>query len=115
MATVPHNVFDTNLIALKKAHAIVICAMEAAGSKVIDRSEQIDYALWEASILLEDAIFQFEDEVKWDTTGNLAKVECIKEQMAQVVERFADCPVVVPANGSLLTQIAEAIRNAEVS
>jgi len=114
MATVPHYVFDNNIVALKKAHAIVVCAMEAAGNKVIDRSEQIDYALWEASVLLEDAIFQFEDEVSWDTTGILSKIECIKEQMAQIVERFADCPVVIPANGNLLTEIAEAIRNAEI-
>ena len=114
MATVPHYVFDNNIVALKKAHAIVVCAMEAAGNKVIDRSEQIDYALWEASVLLEDAIFQFEDEVSWDTTGILSKIECIKEQMAQIVERFADCPVVIPTNGSLLTEIAEAIRNAEI-
>lgn len=114
MATVPHHVFDNNIVALKKAHAIVVCAMEAAGNKVIDRSEQIDYALWEASVLLEDAIFQFEDEVSWDTTGILSKIECVKEQMAQIVERFADCPVVIPANGSLLTEIAEAIRNAEI-
>lgn len=114
MATVPHYVFDNNIVALKKAHAIVVCAMEAAGNKVIDRSEQIDYALWEASVLLEDAIFQFEDEVSWDTTGILSKIECVKEQMAQIVERFADCPVVIPANGSLLTEIAEAIRNAEI-
>jgi len=114
MATVPHYVFDNNIVALKKAHAIVVCAMEAAGNKVIDRSEQIDYALWEASVLLEDAIFQFEDEVSWDTAGILSKIECVKEQMAQIVERFADCPVVIPANGSLLTEIAEAIRNAEI-
>jgi len=50
MATFPHFVFDNNMVALRKAHAIVICAMEAAGNKVIDRSEQIDYALWEASV-----------------------------------------------------------------
>lgn len=114
MAIIPNYTFDNTIVALRKAHGIVVCAMEAAGSKVIDRSEQIDYALWEASVLLEDAIFQFEDEVSWETTGNLPKIECIKEQIAQIVERFADCPVVIPANGSLLTEIAEAIRNAEI-
>ena len=115
MATFPHFVFDTNMVALRKAHAIVICAMEAAGNKVIDRSEQIDYALWEASVLLEDAIFEFEDNVKWETTGQLPDIENIKEQMARIVERFSDCPVVIPRNGSLLLEIAKAIRNAEIS
>lgn len=115
MAIIPHYVFDNNLVALKKAHAIVVCAMDAAGNKVLDRSEEIDYALWEASNLLSDAIFQLEDEVRLDTAGQLPSIECIKEQMARIVERFADCPVVIPPNGSLLTQIADAIRNAEVS
>lgn len=111
MATLPHNVFDNNIVALKKAHAIVVCAMEAAGNKVLDRSEQIDYALWEASILLEDAIFEFEDEVRMDTTGQLPRVECIKEQIIQVVKRFGEYPVVIPPTKSLLTQIVDAIRN----
>ena len=114
MAIIPNYTFDNTIVALRKAHGIVVCAMEAAGSKIIDRSEQIDYALWDARVLLEDAIFQFEDEVSWETTGNLPKIECIKEQIAQIVERFADCPVVIPANGSLLTEIAVAIRNAEI-
>lgn len=32
------------------------------------------------------------------------------EEAAQVVERFNNCPVVIPPNGSLATQIAIAIR-----
>lgn len=115
MATLPHYVFDNGIVALKKAHGIVVCAMDAAGNKVLDRAEQIDYALWEASVLLEDAIFDFEDEVRMDTAGQLPKIECIKEQLAQIVERFGTCPVVIPPNDSLINQIARAIRNAEVS
>ena len=112
---VPHYVFDNNMVALKKAHGIIVCAMDAAGNKVLDRSEEIDYALWEASNLLSDAIYQLEDEVRMDTAGQLPSIECIKEQLAQIVERFGDCPVVIPPNGSLITQIAEAIRKANIS
>ena len=115
MATIPHYVFDNNIVALKKAHGIVVCAMDAAGNRVLDRSEQIDYALWEASVLLEDAIFEFEDEVRMDTAGQLPSIECIKEQIIQVVKRFGTCPVVIPPNDSLINQIVQAIRNAEVS
>jgi hypothetical protein len=117
MATIPHYVFDNTMVALRKAHGIVVCAMDAAGNKVLDRAEQIDYALWEASILLEDAIFTIEDEVKFEeeTTGRAALVESIKEQLVEVVERFGTCPVVIPPNGSLISQIVETIRNTEVS
>lgn len=115
MATVPHYVFDNNIVALKKAHGIVVCAMDAAGNRVLDRSEQIDYALWEASVLLEDVIFEFEDEVRMDTAGQLPSIECIKEQIVEVVKRFGTCPVVIPPNDNLINQIVEAIRNAEVS
>lgn len=111
MATIPHYVFDEGIVALKKAHGIVVCAMDAAGNKVLDRAEQIDYALWEASVLMEDAIFNFEDEVRMDTTS----IEHIKEQIIQVVKRFGTCPVVIPPNDSLINQIVEAIKNAEVS
>jgi hypothetical protein len=118
MATIPHYVFDNSMVALRKAHGIVVCAMDAAANKVLDRSEQIDYALWEASVLLEDAIFTIEDEVKFEkdeATGHAALVESIKEQLVEVVERFGTCPVVIPPNGSLISQIVETIRNAEVS
>jgi hypothetical protein len=116
MATVPHYVFDNNMVALRKAHAIVVCAMEAAGNKVLDRSQDIDYALWQASDLLEDAIFNLEDEVKFEevTTGHAALIESIKEQLVEVVERFGTCPVVIPPNGSLLSQIVETIREADI-
>lgn len=115
MAVLPHYVFDNSMVALKKAHGIIVCAMDAAGNRVLDRSEQIDYALWEASILLEDAIFEFEDEVRMDSAGQMPSIESIKEQLVQVVQRFGTCPVVIPPNDSLINQIVTAIRNAEVS
>lgn len=115
MAVLPHYVFDNSMVALKKAHGIIVCAMDAAGNRVLDRSEQIDYALWEASILLEDAIFEFEDEVRMDAAGQMPSIESIKEQLVQVVQRFGTCPVVIPPNDSLINQIVTAIRNAEVS
>jgi len=114
MATVPHYVFDNTMVALRKAHGIVVCAMDAAANKVLDRSEQIDYALWEASVLLEDAIFSFEDEVKFEQTGHVPEIEDIKEQIVEIVERFNHCPVVVPPNETYASQIINAIREADI-
>ena len=114
MATVPHYVFDNNMVALRKAQAIVVCAMEAAGNKVLDRSQDIDYALWQASDLLEDAIFNLEDEVKFEQTGHMPEIESIKEQIVEIVERFNHCPVVIPPNESFISQIIEAIREADI-